>query len=125
MTSLGGARVSAIMHDTTDLDSTVAFWKAMLGLDELFRDERYVYLEKMSENGPHLAFQKVPEPKAMKNRLHLDVRAPDRLAFIEKAVAMGGTHVGDHQEGDFPLWSVMTDPEGNEFCLYQTEADAS
>ncbi len=115
--------VSAVMHDTTDLEGTVAFWRELLGLEELYRDERYVYLSKISETGPFLAFQKVPEVKASKNRLHLDVRVADRQTIVDRVAAMGGMHVRDHQEAHFPTWSVMADPEGNEFCVYEAESE--
>lgn len=107
------------MHDTSDLDGAVAFWTELLGLDVLHRDERYVYLSPMSDGGPHLAFQLVPEAKTGKNRLHLDIRVPDRSAFTARVVDLGGAVVGEHQEGDYPSWTVMRDPEGNEFCIYE------
>jgi len=79
--------------------------------------------------GPRLWFQKVPEGKTAKNRLHLDVRAApglegdDRMAALEgectRLVALGATRVRRH-EPEPPMSSgflVMTDPEGNEFCL--------
>ncbi len=116
--------VSAVMHDTTDLDGTVSFWKELLGLEELFRNERYVYLSKLTESGPLLAFQQVPEVKPAKNRLHLDVRVRDREAAIARIVAWGGAHIRDVQEDDFPAWSVMTDPEGNEFCVYEPQQES-
>ena len=114
--------VSAVMHDTTDLDGTVAFWKEVLGLEELFRNERYVYLGNLGESGPHLAFQKVPEARSVKNRIHLDVRTADRMVAVARIIALGGTHLRDVTEDDFPTWSVMTDPEGNEFCVYERQS---
>lgn len=78
---------------------------------------------------PRMYFQRVPEGKTAKNRVHLDVRAaPDltgdeRMAALEhecaRLVALGATRIGRH-EPDPPLQGghiVMTDPEGNEFCL--------
>lgn len=116
--------VTAVMHDTSDLERAVAFWSEILGLDVLHRDERYVYLSPMSPGGPHLAFQLVPEAKLGKNRLHLDLRVPDRTVFAERVAALGGDVIAEHQEGDYPPWTVMCDPEGNEFCIYEA-ADPS
>ena len=78
---------------------------------------------------PRLFFQRVPEGKSAKNRVHLDVRVADgqqgeeRMALFEaeasRLVALGATRIERH-EPDPPLWSghiVMADPEGNEFCL--------
>ncbi len=111
------------MHDTADLDQAVAFWTRLLGLEVVHRDTRYAYLSPMRTEGPHLAFQHVPEAKAAKNRLHLDVRVPDRAAFRDLIVSLGGSEIGEHQEGDYPAWTVMADPEGNEFCIYERAGD--
>lgn len=111
-------QVTAIMHDTVDLDEAVAFWTEILGLEVVHRDDRYAYLSKLTPEGPHLAFQLVPELKVGKNRLHLDIRVPDREALAARIVEMGGSVVGEHQEGDYPSWTIMADPQGNEFCIY-------
>ena len=111
-------RVTTVMHDTVDLDSAVAFWTELLGIEVLDRTGSYVYLGRLSDNGPHLAFQQVTEEKEVKNRLHLDIKVPDREAYADKVEKLGGRRLGEHQEGDFPAWLVMVDPQGNEFCLY-------
>ncbi|MET8728031.1 VOC family protein [Streptomyces parvus] len=68
--------------------------------------------------GRRLLFQRVPEPKTVKNRLHIDVHsAPGRRdAEAERLTALGARALRtvDEQGGS---WIVMTDPEGNEFCL--------
>ena len=78
---------------------------------------------------PRVFFQKVPEPKTAKNRVHLDVRAApglegdERMAVLEsecdRVVALGGTRVQRFEPAP-PMsagFIVMQDPEGNEFCL--------
>jgi Glyoxalase-like domain len=62
--------------------------------------------------GPTLCFQQVDEPKRVKNRVHLDVQAPDRRAEVGRLVQLGASV---HQET--PRWTTMLDPEGNEFCV--------
>lgn len=62
---------------------------------------------------PRLFFNRVPEPKTVKNRVHLDVRAPDRDAEVARLVAAGASQVGRHEN-----WVVLADPEGNEFCVF-------
>ncbi|MEX1280285.1 MAG: VOC family protein [Acidimicrobiia bacterium] len=112
--------VTTIMHDTADLDRVAAFWTRVLGLGIAYQDDRYVYLDQLSPNGPRLAFQLVPESKSTKNRLHLDLQVPDRSAFVELVETLGGSVlVADHREGEFPPWTVLADPEGNEFCVYE------
>ena len=68
--------------------------------------------------GPRLFFQQVPEPKAAKNRVHLDVNVGrDNVdAEVARLVGEGATVVREH-EGAGERWVVMADPEGNELCL--------
>jgi hypothetical protein len=86
-------------------------------------------LEDPDGDGPRVFFQRVPEEKVAKNRLHLDVRAAPglegdaRMAALEaecdRLVALGAARVQRH-EPEPPMsggFIVMTDPEGNEFCL--------
>ena len=72
--------------------------------------------------GPRLFFQRVAEPKQVKNRVHLDVRAgDDKDAAVQRLTALGATVLRDFTEQMGPLpperTVVMADPEGNEFCL--------
>lgn len=76
--------------------------------------------------GPRLYFQRVPEAKVVKNRVHLDVNMGAGLAVeerpakvdaeVERAVALGARKLrAVNERGEY--WVVMQDPEGNEFCL--------
>ncbi|NED94735.1 VOC family protein [Phytoactinopolyspora alkaliphila] len=110
---------------------TVAAWDDFLertGVPEEQRNSASA-LEDPDGSGPRLFFQQVPEDKVAKNRVHLDVRAAPGLegearmvaleAECDRLVALGATRVRRH-EPDPPLsggFIVMTDPEGNEFCL--------
>ena len=82
-----------------------------------------------SGNGPRVFFQKVPEPKQVKNRVHVDVRAApglqgdERMAVLEaeaeRLTTLGATRLKRYEPAP-PLDAgliVMADPEGNEFCL--------
>jgi hypothetical protein len=67
--------------------------------------------------GPRLLFQRVPEGKQVKNRVHLDVRAgDDRDAAVARCIALGATKLWDGQEGP-STWVTLADIEGNEFCV--------
>lgn len=68
--------------------------------------------------GRRLLFQDVPEPKTVKNRLHIDIHAgPDGLeALVARLEALGATRVDEVDQGPAGHWWVMRDPEGNEFC---------
>ncbi|HEY4614672.1 MAG TPA: VOC family protein [Citricoccus sp.] len=70
---------------------------------------------------PRILFQPVPESKTVKNRVHWDLREPGaddarRAAEVERLVALGATRIGAGRQGPF-AWTVLADPEGNEFCL--------
>lgn len=106
-------------------------WDAALdamGVPEERRNDASAVIDP-DGRGPRVFFQRVPEGKSAKNRVHLDVRAApgltgdDRLAALEeeatRLVALGATRVERH-EPEPPLGAghiVMRDPEGNEFCL--------
>ncbi len=66
---------------------------------------------------PRMWFQKVPEPKRVKNRVHLDLRADDVDVEITRLVALGALVAGEQRHDGLV---VMLDPEGNEFCLLRT-----
>ena len=114
------ARVGSVTVDCNDVEAMVAFWSNALELEETVRYPSYVWLSPLSEGGPALAFQKVPEPRQGKNRLHLDLTAADPAALIERVIELGGSRVEDHEVSGFH-WSVLADPEGNVFCVSPAE----
>lgn len=67
---------------------------------------------------PRVLFQRVPEPKSVKNRLHLDVRVgPERVeAEVARLLGMGARELWRGRQGPF-AWVTLADPEGNEFCV--------
>ena len=70
-------------------------------------------------NMPRFLFQKVPEVKSVKNRVHWDLRSPHGQATtedVERLVTMGARRIGEGQQGPHS-WVVLADPEGNEFCI--------
>jgi Glyoxalase-like domain len=71
----------------------------------------------LGDGRPRLLFERVPEMKATKNRVHVDIQAGEQQdAQIERLLALGATLVADHRDHD-PGWVVLGDPEGNEFCI--------
>jgi predicted enzyme related to lactoylglutathione lyase len=68
-------------------------------------------------DGPRLGFQKVPDPTPGKNRVHLDFVATDVDAEVSRLTAAGATEVDRHSIGDNFRWVVLTDPDGNAFCV--------
>lgn len=58
----------------------------------------------------------MPEPKVGKNRIHLDFRAPVMADEVARLVGLGASVIAERSLGDF-RWTVLADPEGNEFCV--------
>lgn len=78
----------------------------------------------MLPEGPLLYFNQVPEPKTVKNRLHLCLRpTTSREEEVERLLRLGATLVTDRREPDGAGWAVLADPEGNEFCVLRSESD--
>jgi hypothetical protein len=136
-----------ITFDCADPRSLSMFWNATLGYEFPAPPPGFASWDAFSETlprelqnsasasedpagaGPRLFFQRVPEGKSVKNRVHLDVRAApglqgdERMAALEteseRLVGLGATRVQRHEPGP-PMSAghiVMLDPEGNEFCL--------
>jgi hypothetical protein len=106
--------VKSVTFDCHDPLKTAAFWAEALGsnVDEDSTPDR-AWVEPAGWGGPNLWFQKVPEDKVAKNRQHFDLRVMGDLeAERVRLVALGATVIADQGE----LY-VMTDPDGNEFCL--------
>ena len=76
----------------------------------------YAEVGPVQADGPTLLFLQVPEGKATKNRLHLDLAVPDVAYTVDQALTMGATRAGGELAGPFE-WVVLLDPEGNEFCV--------
>ncbi len=113
-------RVSAIMIDCNDMDAMAEFWGALLDLEVAARYPEFVFMNAVSEGGPSLGFQLVPETKAVKNRVHLDLAAGDREGVVARVIELGGTRVHDHGDDAFK-WTTCTDPQGNEFDVADAE----
>lgn len=106
--------------DCADVAGQAAFWSQALGVpvDENDGNAFMRTVGYQSPALPRMMFLKVPEGKTVKNRMHLDLHADDRAAEVARLVALGATHLRDHDEWGVQ-WTVLTDPEGNEFCIAQ------
>jgi len=109
--------------DCDDLDAMVAFYTAALGYEPFgSAGDRYRSIVAPDGHGPKLVFQKVPEPKLAKNRVHLDLIVGDAIdAEVERFVALGARRLEDAAFDEYgSRWIVLADPEGNELCLCTT-----
>jgi predicted enzyme related to lactoylglutathione lyase len=106
--------------DCHDPERLAAFWASVFGTAEEWRGGDPVqYVDLAGTDGsPVLRFQRVPEPKTVKDRIHLDLRVDDIDEACARIVGLGGVRAqqGDVREYDV-VFRVMLDPEGNEFCL--------
>jgi catechol 2,3-dioxygenase-like lactoylglutathione lyase family enzyme len=116
--------IGFVTIDCADPEQLAAWWGDLLGLNVGRRGGPYVELERPRAGVPKptLVFQRVPEPKVGKARIHLDIVVADLEAATRRAVALGASIAEDLASED--PWLVMRDPEGNEFCLIPTPAGA-
>jgi hypothetical protein len=109
--------------DCADPVAMADFWQAAIGFDvRTGNGEPHIALSGSSVRRPlnHLTLQKVPEPKAAKLRLHLDLYSKDVTAEIDRLVGLGATELFRVPEGttaDDLLYATLADPEGHEFCV--------
>lgn len=109
------SRVYFITIDAENPQRLAEFWAASLAYQVAFADADEVGIEPPDDAGPALLFVPVPESKAGKNRVHLDLAPDDQAAEVDRLLALGATRI-DVGQGDV-TWVVMADPEGNEFCV--------
>jgi predicted enzyme related to lactoylglutathione lyase len=119
----GIGRFHWLVIDTVDPAGIAPFWCELLGVRERgwFGDD-YLMLER-DDHTPGIAFQRVPEAKAVKNRLHVDVDVADMDAAVARILELGGSIASEPRELDGYRWRVMADPEGNEFCVVPRDDD--
>lgn len=125
-----------ISHTTIDCHNAYElseWWKPVLGYVDLDGDPNLPGHEECMirdpETGHLLLFIEVPDDKTGKNRIHFDLRPVEgtRDEELERLLAHGATEVSDHrgQYGPGTGWVILADPEGNEFCILRSEAEAA
>jgi predicted enzyme related to lactoylglutathione lyase len=107
-----------IVVDAHDLPGLARFWAEALHWRVLSEREREVVIGPDESAPVGMCFMPVTDPKVVKNRLHLDLTtvAEDRDAEIDRLLALGARRVDVGQTGE-ESWTVLADPEGNEFCV--------
>ncbi len=117
--------VRHVTIDCADAHKLGSFWAAVLECpladDDLPGDPEAL----LQTPGVGVLFVQVPDPKTVKNRVHLDIQPQDRTRDeeVERILALGATLVGDHRKSDGTGWATLTDPEGNEFCVERSAAE--
>jgi predicted enzyme related to lactoylglutathione lyase len=112
--------IDCITFDCADSRRIAAFWAAALGYETAEDTGDWIALRAAQGVAPLLGFQQVPEPKAVKNRVHLDLK-PAGDGTMEAEVArlerLGARAVRLVRNSPDSMHTVMQDPEGNEFCV--------
>ncbi|HJV08223.1 MAG TPA: VOC family protein [Acidimicrobiales bacterium] len=112
-----GAVLTEVVVDAEDPHALAAWWAEVLGWRTIEADETGVEIGAADGATPTLVFVPVPEAKAGKNRIHLDVNPTgcdqDEELFRLRSLGARDVDVGQGEQ----TWHVLADPEGNEFCL--------
>ena len=115
-----------LVLDCADPERLAEFWAETLGYTNVGSAGAYVALYPRQGTGPKLLLQRVAEPKATKNRMHLDIEVPDIEAEAGRLSGLGAQRVSDDTCSEHgSTWILMVDPEGNEFCICDNGSPAS
>jgi predicted enzyme related to lactoylglutathione lyase len=123
------SRVRWIDFDCADPYLVAGFWAEATGLrrdpDDKPGDDECALLSGDDPIEGGMLFQRVPEGKTVKNRVHLDLQPTDRTRDeeVERLLGFGATLVDDHRKPDGTGWALLADPEGNEFCVERSVAE--
>lgn len=113
-----GNTVIGVAVDCADAAALARFWAAALG--RTVKGEPSADLAVIDApdpaGGPRLTFHRVPEPKSVKNRLHLDLGTADLAGETQRLLGLGASRIRDLDKGEM-RWTTLADPEGNEFDL--------
>jgi hypothetical protein len=104
-----------VVVDAADPVALGRWWAAALEWIVVNDDPEEFEIRPAPDRLPGLLFARVPESKTLKNRLHLDFRPDDQDAAVARLLELGARHA-DVGQGE-QSWIVLSDPEGNEFCV--------
>jgi predicted enzyme related to lactoylglutathione lyase len=116
-------RLAHITVDCEHAESLASFWAQVLGWEVApGASEEFASVGGANRpaDTPNWLFFKVPEGKTAKNRMHVDLRTNDLTAEVERLLELGATVVHEKSESG-TRWFTLTDPEGNEFCVFMPE----
>jgi len=111
-----GVRFEEVVIDCADPGALARFWSSVTGYEIDNESDRWAAIRGEGERDIWIGFQRVPEAKSVKNRVHVDLGAADEEREARRIEALGATRlwVSDDPEDPFV---VLADPEGNEFCV--------
>jgi catechol 2,3-dioxygenase-like lactoylglutathione lyase family enzyme len=109
-------RLRNITFMTSDPGRLADFWAVALGLPERRTSPDEVLLADADWNFPRFTFQRVAEGRRAPAPVHLDLTSDGRVLAVVRLVELGATEGETHGDDEF-RWTVMRDPDGNEFCV--------
>jgi len=112
------SRIASVVIDAVQPRVVADFWCHVLGWHVLDEDDGVISIGPPDGVWPTIDVVPVPESKSVKNRLHLDLRADGTSTAdeLKRLLGLGARHT-DVGQGSDATWVVLSDPEGNEFCL--------
>jgi len=117
------SRVRQVIVDCGDPERLAGFWCQVLAYELTRSNPRSAWIVDPAGRGPNMAFLAVPEPKSVKNRLHIDLTPPETMrAEVDRLRGLGATFFAEMRVED-AFWTVLRDPEGNEFCVLRGPVD--
>lgn len=111
-------RLESVVINVLDLEREVDFWMDFLRTSIARSVDGFTWLAAR-DGEPSVALQLVEHAAEGPRRLHLDFSTDDVETEVSRVVTLGGSIVARHQVADF-AWTIVADPEGNEFCLSLT-----
>jgi hypothetical protein len=112
------SRIAVIAIDAREPRTVAEFWAAALGWRVVEEEDQIISIAPSDASWPTIDVVQVPEGKTVKNRLHLDLRADGSTAQeeVDRLLSLGARRA-DVGQGPEVTWTVLADPEGNEFCV--------
>ena len=102
--------------DCADPRRLAGFWTEAAGYKVVNDFDMFVLLAPEAGEGINIGLQKVPEDRIGKNRVHIDWHSGDRNAEVERLAKLGATVLSEQSMPGL-TWTVLADPDGNEFCV--------
>jgi hypothetical protein len=121
--------IATTTFDSRNAFSQSLFWSSVLGFaanpDDPNKPEHEECLIQSPDGTRRILFIDVPEAKQVKNRIHFDLEPTDatRDQELQRLLDLGATQVDDRRLSDGRGWVVLSDPEGNEFCILRSAAE--
>lgn len=114
--------IGMVTIDCVDPEELAQFWSAALQVPVQGNFGDFIFLAAPADGGPMFGLQRVSEPRTGKNRLHVDLRGEARATAVPRLQELGASVVSEHEVPGL-AWTVLCDPEGNQFCVGEHPAE--